>query len=129
MTGLRVPHRCLPRAAAGTGRCTLGIQETHDFLCQLPVLGVVVWILVPLHEVDGQAGRQKLPVLDALQGKEEAGCADERIHAIGIRAPCAVGALLEKPAGVRPSGVTEVLAFKGRFAKGGLYPKDLGVEC
>jgi hypothetical protein len=78
--------------------------------------------------VDGQAGRQKLPVLDALQGQEEAGCTDERIHAIGIGAPGPVGALLEQPARVRTSSVAEILAFKGRFAKRGLYPKDLGIE-
>ncbi|BCW50988.1 hypothetical protein StoSoilB13_33300 (plasmid) [Arthrobacter sp. StoSoilB13] len=87
----------------------------------------MVRVLVPLYLMDGQAGRQKLPVLDALQGKEETGCANERIHSIGIGAPCPVGALLEQPAGVRPCGVAVILAFKGRFAKRGLYPQDLGI--
>ncbi|BCW43830.1 hypothetical protein StoSoilB5_10140 [Arthrobacter sp. StoSoilB5] len=88
----------------------------------------MVWILIPLYLVDCQTGGQKLPVLDALQGEKETGCANERIHAVGIGAPCPVGALLEQPAGVRPGGVAEVLALKRRFSKRGLDAKDLGIK-
>jgi hypothetical protein len=105
----------------------LGAQEARDFLGQLPVLGVVVRILVPLHAVDGNAGRQSLPVLDVFQGKEEAGCADKGIHAIGVGAPGAIGALLEQAPRIRPCGVTVVLALKRRFAKCGLNAKDPGI--